>query len=109
MATKRVIAKQRKVQAEVDRKDRKSSSKPKEKKPPQTGARRYPTNPMPAQHHRKPGIESEIKPRPMFDNPAYRGSGNMGMYRSPGMTDTGRSRRGAFDGSMNQNDQMGRR
>jgi hypothetical protein len=44
-----------------------------------------------------------------MDNRAYRGSGNMGMYRSPGMTDTGRSRRGAFDGSMNQNDQMGRR
>jgi NAD(P)-dependent dehydrogenase (short-subunit alcohol dehydrogenase family) len=32
---------------------------------------------MPKQHHRKPGLESQIEPRPMFDNPAYRGSGKL--------------------------------
>jgi NAD(P)-dependent dehydrogenase (short-subunit alcohol dehydrogenase family) len=78
MATKSAaIAKQRRVQAQVDRADAKKPSKKSAKKPVQTGARRYPGVPMPAQHHRKPGIESEIEPRPMFDNPAYRGSGKL--------------------------------
>ena len=74
MAT--AIAKQRKIQSEVDRTDRRKKGRSK-KRAVQTGARRYPGNPMPAQHHRKPGIESEIEPRPMFDNPAYRGSGKL--------------------------------
>jgi NAD(P)-dependent dehydrogenase (short-subunit alcohol dehydrogenase family) len=85
MATKRrvsgrtvaVVEKQRKVQAKVDRKEKSKQSKPKSKTPPQTGARRYPTVPMPAQHHRKPGIESEIDPPPMFDNPHYLGSAKL--------------------------------
>ena len=41
-----------------------------EKKPKsgvQTGARKYPDLPLPKQHHQKPGIESEIEPRPMFE------------------------------------------
>jgi NAD(P)-dependent dehydrogenase (short-subunit alcohol dehydrogenase family) len=77
MATNTAIAKQRRVQAQVDRADAKKRSTKSAKKPVQTGARRYPGVPMPAQHHRKPGIESEIEPRPMFDNPAYRGSGKL--------------------------------
>ncbi|HEY6844523.1 MAG TPA: SDR family oxidoreductase [Thermoanaerobaculia bacterium] len=70
------LGKQRKVQSEVDRNDAKRSQS-KRKKAVQSGARKYPGNPMPAQHHRKPGIESEITPRPMFDNPNYRGSGKL--------------------------------
>ena len=71
------LKKQRKIQAEVERKEKGKRAKPPKAKPPQTGARKYPTLPMPAQHHRKPGVESEIRPRPMFDNPEYRGSGKL--------------------------------
>lgn len=70
------LGKQRKVQSEVDRADAKRSE-PKKKKAVQSGARKYPGNPMPAQHHAKPGLESEIEPRPMFLNPKYRGSGKL--------------------------------
>src|SRR5438045_7490457 len=70
------LDKQRKVQSEVDRIDAKRSDK-KSKKGPQTGARKYPQTPMPKQHHRKPGLESDIEPRPMFRNPEYRGSGKL--------------------------------
>jgi NAD(P)-dependent dehydrogenase (short-subunit alcohol dehydrogenase family) len=73
----RTIEKQRKVQSEVDRTEKKQSREKKQTKPVQTGARAYPGNPLPKQHHRKPGLESEIEPRPMFDNPAYRGSGKL--------------------------------
>ena len=48
-----------------------------DKKAIQTGTRKYPGNPLAKQHHRKPGIESEIEPRPMFINPDYRGSGKL--------------------------------
>src|SRR5438132_9465520 len=75
--TVRAIEKQRKIQREVDQSESKKGSEKKAKGSVQTGARRYPANPMPKQHHAKPGIESEIEPRPMFDNPAYRGSGKL--------------------------------
>jgi NAD(P)-dependent dehydrogenase (short-subunit alcohol dehydrogenase family) len=75
--TVRTVEKQRKIQAEVDRADKKQSGGKKQKKPVQTGARKYPGVPMPAQHHAKPGMESRIEPRPMFNNPEYRGSGKL--------------------------------
>src|SRR5436305_13240016 len=75
--TVRVIEKQRKVQREVDRAEQTKGKEQKKKGGVQTGARAYPGNPMPKQHHQKPGIESQIEPRPMFDNPAYRGSGKL--------------------------------
>jgi len=71
------IQKQRKVQAQVERSEKRKRPPQREKRGVQTGARTYPANPMPKQHHRKPGIESEIRPRPMFDNPAYLGSGKL--------------------------------
>jgi NAD(P)-dependent dehydrogenase (short-subunit alcohol dehydrogenase family) len=40
----------------------------------QAGARRYPAPPYPKQHQAKPGIESKLKPAPMFNAPYYRGS-----------------------------------
>jgi len=73
----RAIEKQRKVQKEVDRADKRKRPQQREKRGVQTGARTYPSNPMPKQHHRKPGIESQIRPRPMFDNPTYIGSGKL--------------------------------
>jgi NAD(P)-dependent dehydrogenase (short-subunit alcohol dehydrogenase family) len=41
---------------------------------PQTGARAYPAPPMPKQHLRKPGLESDLDLRPMYDAPYYKGS-----------------------------------
>lgn len=43
----------------------------------QAGSRRYPENPLPRQHLKKPGLESELKPRPEYRAPAYRGSGKL--------------------------------
>lgn len=40
----------------------------------QAGEREYPTPPFPAQHQRKPGTESALKPAPMYDAPHYKGS-----------------------------------
>ncbi|HEY2324009.1 MAG TPA: SDR family oxidoreductase [Thermoanaerobaculia bacterium] len=81
MATRRAsgktvtLQKQRKIQAEVDRTEARAKSGKKEKKGGvQTGTRRYPANPLPEQHQQKPGVESDIRPRPMFANPDYLGS-----------------------------------
>ena len=38
---------------------------------------REPKAPMPAQEQPKPGIESEMTPRPRYDAPLYRGSGKL--------------------------------
>jgi hypothetical protein len=43
----------------------------------QAGARPYPEPPLPAQHKAKPGRESQIDPRPMYDAPYYEGSGKL--------------------------------
>lgn len=36
-----------------------------------------PKSPMPAQHQRKPGIESRLEPRPRYEAPQYKGSGKL--------------------------------
>jgi len=81
MATKRRVSgrtatlqKQRKIQAEVERNEKSRGKEKPKKGGVQTGTRRYPANPLPQQHHPKPGIESQIRPRPMFANPDYLGS-----------------------------------
>jgi NAD(P)-dependent dehydrogenase (short-subunit alcohol dehydrogenase family) len=43
----------------------------------QTGTRRYPEPPLPKQHLQKPGIERDLKPRPKYLAPEYRGSGKL--------------------------------
>jgi NAD(P)-dependent dehydrogenase (short-subunit alcohol dehydrogenase family) len=43
----------------------------------QLGQRRYPANPMPAQHLEKPGLEKDLDPRPLYDAPGYRGAGKL--------------------------------
>ena len=69
-------ARQRKIQATVDSKDRKEG---KREKPAaaQLGAREYPSPPFPKQHHPKPGEERLIEPAPMYDAPFYKGSGKL--------------------------------
>src|SRR3712207_7558014 len=43
---------------------------------------REPKSPFPAQHQEKPGIESELEPRPRYEAPLYRGSGKLEGRRS---------------------------
>ena len=68
----RTAAAGRRVQAAIDATD----ARAREKKPkaPQTGARKYPVSPMPQQHQLKPGDESALNPKPMYDAPYYLGS-----------------------------------
>jgi NAD(P)-dependent dehydrogenase (short-subunit alcohol dehydrogenase family) len=47
----------------------------KETEAEQTGAR--PMNPMPEQKQERPGMESEVEPRPQFLAPGYKGSGKL--------------------------------
>ena len=71
-AVKTVLERQRRIQAEIDRKNK---SQPKEEaaKPMQAGQREYPTS-FPKQHLEKPGIEADLKPAPMYEAPGYKGS-----------------------------------
>src|SRR5947209_6884631 len=41
------------------------------------GVQEEPKSPMPAQHQEKPGIESEVEPRPRYEAPLYKGSGKL--------------------------------
>jgi NADP-dependent 3-hydroxy acid dehydrogenase YdfG len=62
------------IQRKVDRAD-KAAAKGKAKKSGamQAGARAYPTS-FAKQHLKKPGLESELAPQPMYDAPHYQGS-----------------------------------
>jgi len=74
----RAARKARKIQEDVDRKERRSSDDDEDgDDAPQTGARPYPLSPMPEQHLKKPGIEAKLEPGPMYDAPYYKGSGKM--------------------------------
>jgi NAD(P)-dependent dehydrogenase (short-subunit alcohol dehydrogenase family) len=64
---------QRKLQQQSERKEG-TKRKRVPAKAAQAGVRRQPENPLPAQHLKKPGLESKLKPRPRFLAPDYRGS-----------------------------------
>ena len=66
-------ARQRRIQAGVDADDRRRPDG-KNKGAVQLGARKYPEPPFPRQHLPKPGMESSVEPRPMYDAPYYIGS-----------------------------------
>lgn len=71
---------QRRLQAEIDRRDRERKQAGEAKAEAgavQAGPRKYPENPLPPQHLEKPGLESELEPRPRFEAPEYRGSGKL--------------------------------
>ena len=70
---KKVVAEQRRIQAEVDRKDQGRSPEEEHRKPMQAGQREYPAS-FPEQHLRKPGIEADLETAPMYEAPAYKGS-----------------------------------
>jgi NAD(P)-dependent dehydrogenase (short-subunit alcohol dehydrogenase family) len=73
------VARQRKVQREVEAVEKKKSGAKKKQsdKAVQAGTRKHPENPLPPQHQVKPGIEARLEPRPQFRNPDYRGSGKL--------------------------------
>jgi NAD(P)-dependent dehydrogenase (short-subunit alcohol dehydrogenase family) len=67
-------SRERAIQRQVDQVDM-AASAPKQKKSEamQAGARAYPTS-FPARHLKKPGLEAELDPRPMYEAPHYKGS-----------------------------------
>jgi len=68
----RTVEKQRDIQDEVAKADRKGDGgRPKAM---QAGARLYPVPPFPEQHQMKPGHEAKLDPPPMYDAPFYKGS-----------------------------------
>jgi len=67
----------RKVQRDVDQKDKSRPPSGKKGDAVQAGARNYPHPPLAPQHQAKPGKESEMSPRPMFEAPHYAGSGKL--------------------------------
>jgi NAD(P)-dependent dehydrogenase (short-subunit alcohol dehydrogenase family) len=60
------------IQAVIDQKDR-NRSKSEKAKPLQAGAREYPHE-FPAQHLTKPGLEADLKSKPLYEAPGYKGS-----------------------------------
>ena len=75
-AVRRIVARQRAVQRQVARADRKRTKK-EPKRAVQAGARRYPEPPLPKQHERKPGAERDLDPPPMYEAPFYAGSAKL--------------------------------
>ncbi|MGH7527682.1 MAG: SDR family oxidoreductase [Gemmatimonadales bacterium] len=68
----------RKIQREAEaRRKRSEQSKPKSAGAVQAGARRQPEPPLPKQHLEKPGLEAELRPKPQYQAPEYRGSGKL--------------------------------
>ena len=75
-SVQRTVERQRSVQRQVARADRRHAGK-KNERPMQAGARRYPEPPLPRQHERKPGAERDIDPAPLYDAPFYLGSSKL--------------------------------
>ena len=71
---KKTVDKQRALQDKADALERQGKAK---KKPVQAGTSKQPEPPLPAQHLRKPGRESELDEAPRFLAPDYRGSGKL--------------------------------
>ncbi|MDB5761210.1 MAG: short-chain dehydrogenase [Herminiimonas sp.] len=72
---KEVVALQRKIQREIDEANaKKQTGGKKSEGAVQAGSRKQPEPPFSEQHLQKPGIESELNPRPQFMAPDYKGS-----------------------------------
>src|ERR1700722_1659838 len=66
----------RRIQEEVDQKDKSSASGWKMDKPMPAGQRDCPAG-FPNQHLEKPGIEGQLEVKPMYEAPDYKGSGKL--------------------------------
>jgi NAD(P)-dependent dehydrogenase (short-subunit alcohol dehydrogenase family) len=65
------------IQEEIDRADKKGGSRTEAKDAAmQAGMRQYPDS-FPKQHLKKPGLEAELDPAPMYQAPHYEGSGKL--------------------------------
>ena len=74
-AAEDIAAAERAIQQEIDRKEKiRPKAGERSKRAMQAGARAYPEPPLPAQHEPKPGGESELELKPMYDAPHYKGS-----------------------------------
>lgn len=71
-----VVAQQRNIQRGIDERDTRRSGESGEGAV-QAGLREQPAPPFVEQHLQKPGIESELNPRPNFMAPDYKGSGKL--------------------------------
>ncbi|TAL86974.1 MAG: SDR family oxidoreductase [Rhodanobacter sp.] len=71
------LARQRAIQAAAERLDEKNETSAKRPSGKKGAGAARPTNPLPAQHQRKPGIERDLDPRPQFLAPSYVGSGKL--------------------------------
>jgi len=69
------VDRQRSIQKKIDAKPAKSKAT--KKKPVQTGPRKQPKNPLPAQHLKKPGYEHDLELQPRYLAPDYKGSGKL--------------------------------
>jgi NAD(P)-dependent dehydrogenase (short-subunit alcohol dehydrogenase family) len=65
---------ERAIQRKIDKTDAAAGGGKKKPKAMQAGARRYPAPPLPKQHLKKPGWESDLELQPMYDAPEYKGS-----------------------------------
>jgi NAD(P)-dependent dehydrogenase (short-subunit alcohol dehydrogenase family) len=70
----RTAEEERAIQRKIDRSDKKNNGDKDEPGAMQAGARLYPAPPLPDQHLRKPGLESDLQLKPMYDAPHYKGS-----------------------------------
>lgn len=69
---------QRRIQRETDSHEKAQPQQiSSDDSPVQAGTRKQPEGPLPEQHLAKPGLESELKPRPNFLAPHYKGSGKL--------------------------------
>lgn len=76
-AADRAAQEAREIQARIEAKEKRAFGGDEDGAPPQTGARAYPTPPLPRQTLEKPGIEAELDLQPMWDAPYYKGSGKL--------------------------------
>src|SRR5262249_31537598 len=75
-AASEAVDAQRKVQAEIDQKDKTQTEDNGGAGATQVGQRNYPEK-FEEQHLIKPGNEADLVPPPMYEAPAYRGSGKL--------------------------------
>jgi NAD(P)-dependent dehydrogenase (short-subunit alcohol dehydrogenase family) len=70
----RIADHEREIQQKAEAAEQRSFGGGEDEELPQTGARAYPTPPMPQQHLQKPGLEADLELKPMWDAPYYKGS-----------------------------------
>lgn len=80
-SVKRTVARQRRLQEQMEKIDKAAEKPAKPARGTQTGAGKQQVR-MPAQHLRKPGVEGELAPAPRYQAPAYVGSGKLQGMRA---------------------------